>query len=285
LKLELENLSFRYNGIAGSDRLVLSEINLKIVGGEFIAIVGPSGSGKTTLIQQFTGLLRPTFGQVRVDGLDIWRKGYSKSELRRRIGLVFQFPETQLFEETVKADVAFGPKNLGMDKNSIEERVAHALDAVGLSVEGFGPRSPYHLSEGEKRRVAIAGVLAMEPKMVVLDEPTAGLDPKGIRRIESDLKRLHKEGRTIVVITHNMDFVMRCVDRVIVLSKGSIVFDGLPWKLFCEVELLHKADLELPAIVSAWFSKMNAHRVDEKRMEMFIKAVRKNILINAKKVR
>ena len=290
MKLDIQNLSFRYDGVSASDRLVLKDINLKIVDGEFVAIVGPSGSGKTTLIQQFTGLLRPTLGHVRVDDIDIWRKRYNKTQLRQRIGLVFQFPETQLFEETVQRDVAFGPKNLGLEESEITHRVADALEAVGLRAEDFGPRSPYRLSEGEKRRVAIAGVLAMEPEMLVLDEPTAGLDPQGVRRIESILKNLNRLGRTVVIITHNMDSVMRCANRIIVLTKGEFVFDGPPWQLFCQQELLHNADLEMPHLVSAWqkLAKCGHHLGggdhmtetlvrNDKRMKEFIVAVRERL--------
>ena len=290
MKLDIQNLSFRYDGVSASDRLVLKDINLKIVDGEFVAIVGPSGSGKTTLIQQFTGLLRPTLGHVRVDDIDIWHKRYNKTQLRQRIGLVFQFPETQLFEETVQRDVAFGPKNLGLEESEITHRVADALESVGLRAEDFGPRSPYRLSEGEKRRVAIAGVLAMEPEMLVLDEPTAGLDPQGVRRIESILKNLNRLGRTVVIITHNMDSVMRCANRIIVLTKGEVVFDGLPWQLFCQEDFLHKADLEMPGLVSAWqkLAKCGHHLGggdhmteilvrNDKRMKEFIVAVRERL--------
>jgi energy-coupling factor transport system ATP-binding protein len=289
MKLEIQNLSFRYDGVGGSDRFVLSDITLKIANREFLAIVGPSGSGKTTLIQQFTGLLRPTSGHVLVDNDDIWRKGYKKSELRQRIGLVFQFPETQLFEETVCADVAFGPKNLRCVNSETKARVTRALDAVGLDVTSFGGRSPYRLSEGEKRRVAIAGVLAMEPEMVVLDEPTAGLDPKGVHRIEAMLTNLNQNDRAVVVITHNMDFVMRCAQRVVVLSKGKVCFDGTPWHLFCQQELLKNADLELPQLIAAWQKLRGKSKrghdlragdyktvdIDEKKMEEFILTVRK----------
>lgn len=277
MKLEIQNLNFRYDGVSASGRLVLKDINLNIADGEFVAIVGPSGSGKTTLIQQFTGLLRPTSGHVQVDGVDIWHKGYNKTELRRRIGLVFQFPETQLFEETVQADVAFGPGNLKLTNSKIEKRVARALDSVGLKVEDFGPRSPYRLSEGEKRRVAIAGVLAMEPEMVVLDEPTAGLDPKGVHRIEAILKRLNKMARTVVVITHNMDFVLRCAHRVVILSKGKAIFDGSPWQLFCQEDFLYKANLDMPGLISAWqkrIYKVGSLEREKKGMEEFIRAVR-----------
>jgi energy-coupling factor transport system ATP-binding protein len=258
LDLDLQQLSFRYTGIGASDRFVLQDVSLRLNTCECTAIVGPSGSGKTTLIQHFTGLLKPVAGRVLVDGQDIWRKRYSQNQLRRRIGLVFQFPEAQLFEETVFRDVAFGPINLGVTGDELQERVVKALQLVGLDAAAFSSRSPFRLSEGEKRRVAIAGVLAMQPEMVVLDEPTAGLDPAGIRCMADILTELLQHNTTPVLITHNMDFVAEVAQRVIVMLNGQLVFDGAPGVLFRNEELLHMARLQVPEFMRA-MAPIRAH--------------------------
>ncbi|HOC89112.1 MAG TPA: ATP-binding cassette domain-containing protein [bacterium] len=248
--LQLRDLSFRYTGIGASDRMVLDRITLDLGGKPgCTAIVGPSGSGKTTLIQHFTGLLRPVSGTVRVDGEDIWSKGFDHTLLRRRIGLVFQFPEGQLFEETVARDIAFGPLNLGWPAERIEAAVEKAMRQVRLDAGRFRERSPFNLSEGEKRRVAIAGVLAMEPEMVVLDEPTAGLDPRGLRGVEELIEGLLDQGTAVVLITHNMDFVNDLAGRVLVMINGCIAFDGRPAELFADRTLLEAGSLEQPLFV------------------------------------
>jgi energy-coupling factor transport system ATP-binding protein len=252
LELCLEHVSFQYTGINASDSAVLQDVSFRLHNNECTAIVGPSGSGKTTLIQHFTGLLKPSLGRIMVDGTDIWSKKYSLTALRRRIGLVFQFPESQLFEETVYQDVAFGPGNLQLSKEEIDRRVHQALSLVGLDVAIFGDRSPFRLSEGEKRKVAIAGVLAMQPEMVVLDEPTAGLDPVGVQSIADILLSLQQQGSAPVFITHNMDFVAEVAQRVIVLFNGGVLFDGSPVDLFAEVALLEQASLELPNFIQAF---------------------------------
>lgn len=246
VNLLLEGVRYRYTGIGASDRMVLNDINLAIGGSGCTALVGPSGSGKTTLIQHFTGLLRPTAGRISVDGEEIWRKGFDQTRLRQRIGLVFQFPEAQLFEESVARDIAFGPHNLGWPPERIEGAVERAMRQVDLDPERFRERSPFQLSEGEKRRAAIAGVLAMEPEMIVLDEPTAGLDPRGVRGVEAMIERLLDAGRTVVVVTHNMDFVNNMAGRVLVMIAGRLVFDGPPEVLFADAVLLQAASLEMP---------------------------------------
>lgn len=251
LDLDLRQLSFRYTGIGASDRFVLEDVSLRFNRCECTAIVGPSGSGKTTLIQHFTGLLKPVSGQILVDGEDIWSKRYSQSRLRRRVGLVFQFPEAQLFEETVFKDVAFGPANLGWTGDDLRRQVYQALQLVGLNPDEFGERSPFRLSEGEKRRVAIAGVLAMQPEMVVLDEPTAGLDPAGVQAMAEILAALLRKKTTPVLITHNMDFVAEVAQRVIVMMDGRLIFDGAPAALFRRQELLQAARLQLPEFIRA----------------------------------
>ncbi len=245
--LQLQDICFRYTGIGASDRMILDHITLNLGGAPgCTAIVGPSGSGKTTLIQHFTGLLRPSSGTVRVEGEDIWARGYDHTLLRRRIGLVFQFPEGQLFEESVARDVAFGPLNLGWSEERIDAAVEKALRQVRLDPVRFRDRSPFNLSEGEKRRVAIAGVLAMEPEMVVLDEPTAGLDPRGLRSVEELIEGLIDQGTAVVLITHNMDFVNDLARRVLLMISGRIAYDGPPAALFAEPTLLQAGSLEEP---------------------------------------
>ncbi|MBN2355049.1 energy-coupling factor transporter ATPase [candidate division KSB1 bacterium] len=246
VKLELHNIRFRYSGIGASDQWVLQDVSLSFRRTECTAIVGPSGSGKTTLIQHFTGLLKPSGGRILVDGMDIWDKSYDQNRLRRRIGLVFQFPEAQLFEETVFRDVAYGPSNFGLPEEEIKSVVEEAMSDVGLTPDLFASRSPFHLSEGEKRRVAIAGVLAMKPDMVVFDEPTAGLDASGIREMERIIDQLIAGGTSVVVVTHHMDFVNNIAHRALVMRRGKIIFDGPPDRLFAGQQLLRQAGLTMP---------------------------------------
>jgi energy-coupling factor transport system ATP-binding protein len=217
-----------------------------------LALVGASGSGKTTLIQLLNGLLRPTSGSVFVDGTDLSHPKTDLYAIRRRIGLVFQFPESQLFEETVFEDVAFGPKNLGHSRDEVKAHVRSALERVGLDPERYGNQSPFHLSGGEKRRAAIAGVLAMDPEMLVLDEPTAGLDWESGLRIEAILSDYHRLGRTVLFVTHDMDLVGRLADRIVVLEKGKTGFEGGKSELFqAEGGILARAGLTTPAVFDA----------------------------------
>ncbi len=252
IRLSLENVSFQYQGIGASDAAVLHDISFTLKDPVCTAIVGPSGSGKTTLIQHFTGLLKPGRGRVLVDGVDIWSKKYSFTRLRKRIGLVFQFPEVQLFEETVGRDVAFGPQNLQLSAAEIDERVQRALTLVGLDSQTIFDRSPFRLSEGEKRKVAIAGILAMHPEMIVFDEPTAGMDPVGVQNMVALLYSLLDQGTMPVFITHNMDFVAEAAQRVIVLLNGGVLFDGTPARLFDSPSILAQAGLEMPEFVKAF---------------------------------
>ena len=246
----VENLSFRYKTLGAGPGNVLRDVNLKINSGEFLALIGSSGSGKTTLMQHFTGLLKPDQGRVVIDGEDLWHDKVSLTKIRRKIGLVFQFPETQLFEETVFADVAFGPRNLGLSESDVETRVRDALTAVAVDFDTFRDRSPIHLSEGEKRRVAIAGVLAMEPECLILDEPTAGLDQSGVEAIVNALRAYHAKGRTVILISHNLDLVAAVVERVVVLKEGGVFFDGPQSELFGDAALLRSCGLPAPRILS-----------------------------------
>ena len=255
MEIRLENVWYRYDGVLGSDRDVLRGVSLKIQQGEFVGLVGRSGSGKTTLLQHFTALLTPLRGRVLVDGVDINRRGVDLADIRRRIGLVFQFPEMQLFEETVAKDVAFGPRNLGLPEETVEKRVREALEQVGLAPEVFRDRNPHRLSEGEKRRVALAGVLAMRPEVLVLDEPTAGLDPKGTATIEKILVELHGQGKSIVLVSHNMDLVARRCQRIVALREGEVVFDGPRGTFFENEHLVHQLGLKLPRLLVWWKKK------------------------------
>lgn len=249
MKIQFENICFSYNSKLPEKREVLKNINFSITEGECIGIIGPSGSGKTTLLQHFTGLLRPSSGTIYVDHRDIWKKGYSMSELRRKIGLVFQFPESQLFEETVAADVGFGPRALGLSDEEIKVRIDEALKLVGMEGSTIGERSPHRLSEGEKRRIAIAGVLAMAPDVLILDEPTACLDPAGVKLVLQILKKLHQEGITIIIVTHNLEAIVQLVQRVIIIDDGEICFDGMKETSFSNETLLTKGNLEPPRLV------------------------------------
>ena len=248
--VEFDNVTFKYTGIGASQQNVLENISFALKGSHCTAIIGPSGSGKTTLVQHFTGLLKPVSGNIHIDGENIWHSSFSLPKLRKRIGIVFQFPENQLFEETVEKDVAFGPKNVGIAPESIPLVVRQAMEIVELDPDKFSQRSPFRLSEGEKRRAAIAGVLAMDSEMIILDEPTAGLDPQGVHLIEKIIKKLLSQQKSVVVITHNMDFVAQVCQRAIVLNSGRIVFDGYVRDLFSHT-ILQQMGLELPQFVQA----------------------------------
>ncbi|MDD6201928.1 MAG: energy-coupling factor transporter ATPase [Lachnospiraceae bacterium] len=226
----------------------LKDINLKIEDGEFIGLIGHTGSGKSTLVQHLNGLLKATKGDLLVDGRDIYEKDYPLKELRSKVGLVFQYPEHQLFEATVFADVCFGPKNLGLPQKEVELRAYQALKQVGLEDEFFY-QSPFELSGGQKRRVAIAGVLAMRPQVLILDEPTAGLDPKGRDEILGQVKKLHDESNiTIILVSHSMEDVANYVGRIVVMDHGSILYDDTPKKVFTHYQELEKVGLAAPQV-------------------------------------
>ncbi len=241
-----EGVSFTYRRGTPMEALALRGISVDIRPREAMALIGPTGSGKSTLVQLFNGLLRPTEGTVRVAGQDLWGPRADRRRARQQVGLVFQFPEYQLFEETVRRDVAYGPERLSLGEAEVAERVDEALHAVGLDPSRFGDRSPFALSGGEMRRVALAGVLAMRPTVLVLDEPTAGLDPRGKEEILARLELLHRQGLAVVVITHNMDEVARLADRVVVLAEGRVVMTGSPAEIFRRDEDLRRVGLGLP---------------------------------------
>jgi energy-coupling factor transport system ATP-binding protein len=225
----------------------LTDVSLTIDAGEVVGVIGATGSGKSTLVQHFNGLLRPTTGRVLLDGVDVNGRGTDRRRIRQKVGLLFQYPEQQLFEETVFADVAFGPRNLGLSEEEVRARVQQALEQVGLPPAGFASRSPFDLSGGEMRRAAIAGILAMEPRMLILDEPTAGLDPQGRREILAHVGRLHSaRGLTIVLITHSMDAVAQLCKRLVVLDGGRLIADGPTRAIFADPASLAALGLGVP---------------------------------------
>ncbi len=236
----------------------LKDVSFKIEDGEFVGLLGHTGSGKSTLVQHMNGLMKATSGEVFFDGKDIADKEYSLKELRSNVGLVFQYPEHQLFEATVFEDVCFGPKNQGLEKKEIELRAFYALKQVGLEEEYFY-QSPFELSGGQKRRVAIAGVLAMKPRVLILDEPTAGLDPKGRDEILNLIKKLHDEEKiTIILVSHSMDDVANYVDRIMVMNKGQLIFDDVPREVFRHVEELEGMGLAVPQVTYVMHALKNA---------------------------
>ena len=249
MQITIENLDFTYKLNTPFAMQALDNINLSIAEGEFVCLIGPTGSGKSTLIQQLNGLLLPTNGKIQVEELVIMPNSKRLNALRRRVGLVFQYPENQLFEETIFADIAFGPKNLGLNAAEIEERVKKAMALVKLDYEKLKNRSPFALSGGQMRRVAIAGVLAMETKILVLDEPIAGLDPLSRNELLSAISELHEKlGITIIMISHSMDDVAKYAQRVIVMDNKRIIMDDSPREIFKNAEKLLAVGLDVPTM-------------------------------------
>ena len=247
MPIEVSHLTHCYSEGSALRTVALNDVSFRIENGEFVGIIGHTGSGKSTLVQHLNGLLKPTSGQVLVDEEDLNGEHVNRRALRQRIGLVFQYPEYQLFEETVAKDIAFGPKNQGLSAAEIDERVRYAMDCVHLDYQKYAERSPFELSGGQMRRVAIAGVLAMRPSVLILDEPTAGLDPRGRDRILSMLEELHaRENVTILMVSHSMDDMARLATRLIVMSDGKIVADGTPREIFMQEEMMTSIGLDVP---------------------------------------
>ena len=248
MSIEVRNLSHIYGEGTIFEQYALKNVNLTIGDGEFIGLIGHTGSGKSTLIQHLNGLLRASSGDILYNGESIYREGYSMKELRSHVGLVFQYPEHQLFEVDVFSDVCFGPKNLGLSQEEVEARAREALTLVGLD-ESFYKQSPFELSGGQKRRAAIAGVLAMKPEVLILDEPTAGLDPQGREDVLGLVAKLHREqGMTVILVSHSMEDVARYVSRLVVMNHGEKVFDGTPKEVFRHYKELEAIGLAAPQI-------------------------------------
>ena len=246
--IRAEHLSYTYGGGTALELPALRDVSFEIPDGQFVGLIGHTGSGKSTLIQHLNGLIRATGGKLFVDGENIYEKGYNMRALRTKVGLVFQYPEHQLFEIDVFKDVCFGPKNMGLPQAEIEQRAKEALAMVGLT-EKFYKKSPFELSGGQKRRVAIAGVLAMKPKVLVLDEPTAGLDPRGRDEILDRVKALNSEwGLTVILVSHSMEDVAKYADRLLVMSGGEKRFDGTPKEVFKHYEELEELGLSAPQV-------------------------------------
>lgn len=259
--IEINNVTHVYQD--ENNVKALKDINLEISRGEFIGIVGHTGSGKSTLVQLFNGLIIPSSGTVKVDGQNITSEKSNLKETRRHVGLVFQYPEHQLFEETVYQDIAFGPKNLGLNEKEIKERVKEVMELVGLDYDEFKDRSPFNLSGGQQRKVAIAGVLALKPEVLVLDEPSAGLDPQGRKQLAELLKYLYKElNMTVILISHRMEEIAALSSRVIVMHQGEVVVDDSPVEVFSREQKLHKLSLDLPQITEI------LHRLDDKGLKV-----------------
>lgn len=258
MSIKIEHLSHVYGEGDAFEKRALDDVSLEIPDGQFLGIIGHTGSGKSTLIQHLNGLLKGTSGKVFYNKEDISREGYDLKMLRSQVGLVFQYPEHQLFEIDVFSDVCFGPKNLGLPKEEIEKRAKEALDQVGIGPELY-QKSPFELSGGQKRRVAIAGILAMHPKVVVLDEPTAGLDPKGRDEILDQIAELQRQRKiTVILVSHSMEDVAKYVNRLIVMNKGKVMFDGTPRQVFVHYKELEKMGLAAPQVTYA------VHKLKEK---------------------
>jgi energy-coupling factor transport system ATP-binding protein len=249
MPIKIENLSHIYMPGTPFEKKALDNINIDIQDGEFVALIGHTGSGKSTLIQHINGLLKPTTGKIIIDGTDITLKSSKLSDVRKKVGLVFQYPEYQIFEETVEKDIAYGPTNLKLGQEDINARVRRAMEMVGLDYLSFAKKSPFEISGGQKRRVAIAGVVAMEPKVLILDEPTAGLDPKGRDDILSQIVKFQKEyNMTIILVSHSMEDVAKVAGRILVMNNAKCILDGSPTRIFREVDTLESIGLAVPQI-------------------------------------
>ncbi|HIZ22522.1 MAG TPA: energy-coupling factor transporter ATPase [Candidatus Blautia faecigallinarum] len=283
MSIELKNVTYTYSPGTSYEIHAVRDVSLLIPDGQFIGMIGHTGSGKSTLIQHFNGLIRPTSGTVLYNGEDVWAENYDRKKLRSEVGLVFQYPEHQLFENDVLSDVCFGPMNQGLSRQEAEKEARKALLQVGFKEKNFG-KSPFELSGGQKKRAAIAGVLAMNPKILILDEPTAGLDPKGRDDILDQIAQLHKlRGITIILVSHSMEDIAKYVERLIVMNHGQAAFDDTPKKVFLHYKELEKMGLAAPQITYIMHALKengldvdeNATTVDEAR-ESILKALKGN---------
>ncbi|WP_352400105.1 energy-coupling factor transporter ATPase [Anaerotignum sp.] len=278
MSIKINHLTYIYNPGTAFEKKALDDVSLEIKKGEFVGLIGHTGSGKSTLIQHLNGIVSPTKGEILLDGENIHKDKAKLKEVRRRIGLAFQYPEYQLFEMTVYKDVAFGPTNMQLSKEQIHANVVAALETVGIAPELY-EKSPFELSGGQKRRVAIAGVLAMNPEVLILDEPTAGLDPKGRDEILQAIKRLHEErGITVILVSHSMEDVAKLVDRIIVMHKGKATMTGTPKEVFCHVKELEAMGLAAPQ-VSYVFAALKEKGLNVP-LDVFTVDEAKNVLLN-----
>lgn len=250
MSINLEKVTYVYGAKTPFEKTAIKDISLTIHEGEFVGIIGHTGSGKSTLVQHLNGLLRPTTGKVTVNDVNLADKSEAAKKMKHKVGMVFQYPEHQLFEETIAKDIAFGPKNLGCSDKETDRRVRESMAFVGLKYDVFAERSPFHLSGGQMRRVAIAGVIALEPDYLILDEPSAGLDPFGREEIFEKIIKLHKEkGKTVVLVSHNMEDIARMANRLIVMDKGQVLLDGDPLDIFNNYhEQLTEAGVDVPPV-------------------------------------
>lgn len=270
--LEVRNLDYIYSAGTPFEHKALDNVSFALEPGEFVGIIGHTGSGKSTLMQQMNGLLKPTFGQVLLDGVDIWSDKKLTRQARFRVGLVFQYPEYQLFEETVYRDIAFGPKNMGLEEEEVDRRVREAAGFVGLT-EAQLEVSPFDLSGGQKRRVAIAGVIAMEPEVLILDEPTAGLDPVGRAEILGNIEAYRQaKNATIMMVSHSMEDVARLTDRLLVMNGSRLAMDGTPSEVFSRAQELLAMGLNIPQVTQV-FLKLKALGLDVKSVYTMEQAV------------
>ena len=249
MSIKIENLTYVYMPKTPFEKMALDNVSLEIEDGEFLAVIGHTGSGKSTLIQHLNGLLKPASGKIYVDRTDITDKDTKLVDIRKKVGLVFQYPEYQLFEETIAKDIAYGPTNLGLNEDEILRRVKKSMEMVGLDYDEYKDISPFELSGGQKRRVAIAGVIAMEPNVLILDEPTAGLDPAGRDDILEQIKFLHeKYNMTIILVSHSMEDVGKLAEKIIVMNDGHIELQGKPKEVFREIDTLERIGLAVPQV-------------------------------------
>lgn len=249
MSIKVNHLTHIYDKGLPTEQVALDDISFTIEDGSLAGIIGHTGSGKSTLLQHLNGLLKPESGEIRIGDVDITKSGVSMVQIRKKVGLVFQYPEYQLFEETVARDVAFGPKNLGLSADEIDERVREAISLVGLNYDDIAERSPFELSGGQKRRVAIAGVIAMRPEVLILDEPTAGLDPKAHQDVLRMIEEVHgKTGNITILVSHNMADIAHLADKVVVIDSGRMVMEGTPKEVFSRKDELRKVGLDLPPV-------------------------------------
>ena len=277
MSIQVRNLSHIYSPGMPEEHQALNNVNFDVYDGEIVGIIGHTGSGKSTLLQHLNGLLKASSGSIVIGGVDITEPGVRMRDIRRRVGLVFQYPEYQLFEETVAKDVAFGPKNLGLSPEEIDQRVEEAVELVGLDYEAIKDRSPFELSGGQKRRVAIAGGIAMKPQVLILDEPTAGLDPGAHKDILNMIRQVHEsQGGIILFVSHNMADVAQLSDKVIVMSEGKAVMVGTPKEVFAQRDRLAQLGLGVPP-VSELMCSLRAHGADVAETVLSLKEAEEEI--------